>query len=722
MPYIPNAVISGGPPGSQGPAGTAGVGAVDSYTVGTSSVAGATTLVLDRVPTGIIDDGSFVAVGAMTTKCEVRRITGISSSTLTFGVALIHAHTAGEFVWVLSGTLVPAEWYGCKANDSSVDNSTGLMQASIDAALTSNIFGLTGHEQRYYSDTPLCFYDNSVLDHITFTVKTPFSIDPEIGLRNSLPDQFFVMAAGQFVTVTSVDTGANTITTSSQVGSAIGDRVVFYARQGDTLPAPLEEGRAYYLLSVVSGTTYTISIDRGGSALDFTTSGSGTTYAYSSGLTRIKWTGVTIEGSELQALNGLFTHLQQPARTIGLRIQAFPGPHGCWCLGGQQSDHFSTLIGDGSVGIMLQGGQFHYFHASNVEDCDTLVISDTIDQFGAGGYGRDVHFWGCHFEAAGIHTARTQTIIGDAAVSAGTFTLTFGGQTTAAINFDASDATIQAALELLSTIDPGDVTVTADGGTLDVGGDMRCDFAGQYAWMQLTGTNRMTVNVGGLTGGTYTMNYVYPEARGISIRYTNAMIGVHGGVCSFGAPMPNGAQPTFLALETTASTNDGYVVENFVGLGQTGNVIEDLERGITVPWGDTSLVADGCAERLMYFAAPGRHGGSSNKSWWLAGRLGGHVVWEEYSEQLQIEPTASLVIGNGTPLKALSTGATSVADGGTVTHSLGATPNVVNVTPSVSGEFVSVTALGATTFTVAIKKHDGSAGTTQTVYWEAKDI
>ena len=65
-------------------------------------------------------------------------------------------------------------------------------------------------------------------------------------------------------------------------------------------------------------------------------------------------------------------------------------------------------------------------------------------------------------------------------------------------------------------------------------------------------------------------------------------------------------------------------------------------------------------------------------------------------------------------------GATSVADGGTVTHGMGATPVRVVVTPSVSGEMVSVTTLGATTFTVAIKKHDGTAGTTQTVYWQAE--
>ncbi len=65
-------------------------------------------------------------------------------------------------------------------------------------------------------------------------------------------------------------------------------------------------------------------------------------------------------------------------------------------------------------------------------------------------------------------------------------------------------------------------------------------------------------------------------------------------------------------------------------------------------------------------------------------------------------------------------GATSVANGGTISHGLSATPTTVRASPSVSGEMVSVTALGSTTFTVAIIKNDGTAGTTQTVYWSAE--
>lgn len=63
--------------------------------------------------------------------------------------------------------------------------------------------------------------------------------------------------------------------------------------------------------------------------------------------------------------------------------------------------------------------------------------------------------------------------------------------------------------------------------------------------------------------------------------------------------------------------------------------------------------------------------------------------------------------------------AASVADGGTIIHGLGATPTSVQITGSVAGELVAVTAIGATTFTVAIKTLAGIPGTTQTIYWEA---
>ena len=88
--------------------------------------------------------------------------------------------------------------------------------------------------------------------------------------------------------------------------------------------------------------------------------------------------------------------------------------------------------------------------------------------------------------------------------------------------------------------------------------------------------------------------------------------------------------------------------------------------------------------------------------------------------KITVGTAASNRIRNNPGYMSENSGATSVADGGTITHGLETTPTKVRCTPTVSGELVSVTATGSTTFTVAIKKHDNSAGTTQTVYWEAE--
>ncbi len=64
-------------------------------------------------------------------------------------------------------------------------------------------------------------------------------------------------------------------------------------------------------------------------------------------------------------------------------------------------------------------------------------------------------------------------------------------------------------------------------------------------------------------------------------------------------------------------------------------------------------------------------------------------------------------------------GATSVANGGTISHGLAGMPDTVQCTTSITAEFCSITGLGATVFTVTITKHDGTAGTTQTIYWYA---
>lgn len=80
--------------------------------------------------------------------------------------------------------------------------------------------------------------------------------------------------------------------------------------------------------------------------------------------------------------------------------------------------------------------------------------------------------------------------------TSGTFTLTYAGQTTAPIPFNATAAQVKAALEALSNINPGDVDVV--GGPLP-GTAVSVTFKGQYIG---TDVAAMTRNAGGLGGGT----------------------------------------------------------------------------------------------------------------------------------------------------------------------------------------------------------------------------
>lgn len=59
-------------------------------------------------------------------------------------------------------------------------------------------------------------------------------------------------------------------------------------------------------------------------------------------------------------------------------------------------------------------------------------------------------------------------------------------------------------------------------------------------------------------------------------------------------------------------------------------------------------------------------------------------------------------------------------DGGLINHQLAGTPTKAGVTGSVAGEIVTITTLGATALTIAIKKADGSSGTSQAVSWWAE--
>jgi hypothetical protein len=85
--------------------------------------------------------------------------------------------------------------------------------------------------------------------------------------------------------------------------------------------------------------------------------------------------------------------------------------------------------------------------------------------------------------------------------TAGTFTVTVEGETTAAIAFNASAATVQAAIELLPGIEPGDVTVTGGPGAAGGATPYVVTWGGRYAGLNAPA---ITTGAGSLTGGAGT--------------------------------------------------------------------------------------------------------------------------------------------------------------------------------------------------------------------------
>ncbi|MFH8813138.1 hypothetical protein ACH4GZ_39065 [Streptomyces hygroscopicus] len=93
-------------------------------------------------------------------------------------------------------------------------------------------------------------------------------------------------------------------------------------------------------------------------------------------------------------------------------------------------------------------------------------------------------------------TSEVQTVTVTGSPTGGTYTLTFSGQTTSGIPYNATAAQVKTALEALSNVNPGDVTVT---GGPHPGTPIVVTFVGQYLGDDV---GQMTASGAGLTGGT----------------------------------------------------------------------------------------------------------------------------------------------------------------------------------------------------------------------------
>jgi hypothetical protein len=633
---------------------------------------GATSLTTDSA-LDVAAGASFVAIGARTTHCEVRRVTAVSGGTLTLdsgtstgGGALAAAHSGGESVFVLPGTLIPPEWFGCKANDSTFDSYAGLQQFFNDSALTGAFYGLDGQRARYYSSRPHCFYDGNKMRDIVFTTHANMgsgggNFDPTLGRDAAgLPNQFHGILAGQFGTVSSVDTAANTVTLSTGAGSSANDTITFYPAPGATLPGGIEEGRCYFLKTFASGNlVVTFAQDEGGTAVDITSAGSGTIYFYSLGLARRDWFNVRWEGNGIRGLNPVRMDTQQPDRAIGFRVLGYPGPQGTvWT--GQQGECFGFQITNCYRGLNAKSLEFAYSLGNNFESCDILMEISLASYEATAS--PDIELYGAHFEAPCLYSAQVQSVTKSGTVSGGTYTLSFKGETTGALNWNDNAATIQAALEALTSIAVGDITVTDVTGGASAGGYTKIDFRtanGQYAWKQMK-TNvseQITVAVGSLTGGgSYVMNYTNPDGRGISVVTAQAgPIGIFGGEFSPSTvTYPDGTRPDLLTIETTSGTDVGYLLLNVWSASTAGYAVNDKKTGQTISWDSAGLNRG----RVAFACKGGSNNASATtqKAWYLLSKSTKHLTWEEVNGELRFMAGAKMRFDDAGPIITSGTG------------------------------------------------------------------
>jgi len=118
------------------------------------------------------------------------------------------------------------------------------------------------------------------------------------------------------------------------------------------------------------------------------------------------------------------------------------------------------------------------------------------------------------FSAAGTSEVQTVTITGSP--TGGTFTLTYGGQTTAGIAYNAAASAVQSALTALSSIGSGNVAVTGS-----AGGPYSVTFQGSLAH---TNVAQMTASGAGLTGGSSPAAAVSTGTGGANAHYVNGYI------------------------------------------------------------------------------------------------------------------------------------------------------------------------------------------------------
>jgi hypothetical protein len=119
---------------------------------------GATTVTVNRIPEGAIANGFWIVIDPWTTECEIRKVTAISSTTLTVA-ALTYAHNNGDAVIFTTELIANVKWFGA-LGDGSTDDSAAI-QAAFDDVSDGGIYFPTGV---YEVNTQITIADAATID------------------------------------------------------------------------------------------------------------------------------------------------------------------------------------------------------------------------------------------------------------------------------------------------------------------------------------------------------------------------------------------------------------------------------------------------------------------------------------------------------------------------------------------------------------------------------
>jgi hypothetical protein len=390
MPYIPNSVISGGPPGSQGVPGAAGISTAT--TLAGSTIANATSFSVASVP-ALLTEGAVISIDVGTVECETRRVTNIVSTTVTVSPALVFAHALGDSAVVVPGDEVPLTYYGA-AGDNSTDDRAAIQAALDDLAVKAPGMWLTGQGRMYVIDGPVWGISNNTrLRNLQqLTAKSTFS-----PVRSDMA--MLMSGHGNKVTFTATAATDKLSAAGLDIGGD-GNTVIF---TGGSLPGNLSALTLYYVRDFVSVTDFKVSATYGGSAVDISSDGGGTIYSKVGWIhtTRMYLEDVYVYGNSVTSINGIWAALQQPGYWIKVRADFCPGV-GITISGTQQHEFFDTECINNGVGMEItNNSSMCHFFSLNIELCTTGLKCSLGTYASTGTYGCE--FYGLHTENNTTH-------------------------------------------------------------------------------------------------------------------------------------------------------------------------------------------------------------------------------------------------------------------------------------------------------------------------------